>query len=297
MKDKKTTLKKILFPPVWVMIILTIVSTVALVTVFLKGGETSPIAYVVYVLAFYTLVVVSIACGMNCPKYYKSVKQKIYNNKFGNRYMTDVAFKTHVSLYRSLTINLLYVAVNLFSGIWYRTAWFIIFAVYYIILAVMRFLLLRYINKNELGQKLLGELKRSRACAIILLLINLILTGAVLMILYQDRGFEYNGILIYVMAMYTFYITTAAIINIIKYRKYNSPIMSTAKVINLAAALVSMLSLETAMFSQFGAETSPQLQRIMIAATGGGVSVIIVTLAIYMIIRANKEIKIIKVFH
>lgn len=205
--------------------------------------------------------------------------------------MTDVAFKTHVSLYRSLTINLLYVAVNLFSGIWYRTAWFIIFAVYYIILAVMRFLLLRYINKNELGQKLLGELKRSRACAIILLLINLILTGAVLMILYQDRGFEYPGILIYVMALYTFYITISAVVNIIRYRKYNSPVMSTTKIINFAAALISMLSLETAMLSQFGAENEAEFRRIMTMATGAGISIIIVTMSVYMIVHANREIR------
>lgn len=291
MKDWKAIAKKILFPPMWLKIILVIISTVALVAVFIKGWDTSPIAYIVYVLAFYTLTVVSIACSLNFPRYYKSVRQKINNNKFGNRYLTDVVFKTQFSLYRSLVINLLYVAVNLISGIWFRTAWFIIFAVYYTILAVMRFLLLRYVNKNNIGQKLLAELKRSRLCAIILLTVNIALTGAVLMILYQDRGFDYQGILIYVMAMYTFYITTAAVINIAKYRKYNSPIMSTAKVINLAAALVSMLALETAMFSQFGAETSPEAKKIMVAATGGGVSIIIVSIAIYMMVRANKEIK------
>lgn len=291
MKDWKAIAKKFMFPPMWLKIILVIISTVALIAVFVKGWETSPIAYVVYVLAFYTLTVVCIACSLSFPRYYKSIRERINNNKFGNRYLTDVVFKTQFSLYRSLGINLLYVAVNLISGIWFKTAWFIIFAVYYVILAVMRFLLLRYVNKNDIGQKLLAELKRSRLCAIILLTVNLALTGAVLMILYQDRGFDYQGILIYVMAMYTFYITTAAIINIVKYRKYNSPIMSTAKVINLAAALVSMLALETAMFSQFGAESSPEFKKIMVAATGGGVSIIIVSIAIYMIVRANKEIK------
>lgn len=291
MKDWKAIGKKLLFPPVWVMIILAIVSTAALITVFVKGWDTLPIAYVTYVLAFYSLMVICIACYFTFPRYFKGLKQKIYNTKFGNRYMTDIAFKTHVSLYRSLAINLLYVAANLFWGFWYQTAWFIIFAVYYSILAMMRFLLLRYVNKNKIGDKLLGELRRSRLCAIILLLINLVLTGAVLMILYQDRGFEYHGILIYVMAMYTFYVTTSAIINLIKYRKYNSPIMSTSKVINLAAALVSMLALETAMLSQFGAENSPQFRRIMVACTGGGFSIIIVSMAIYMIVRANKEIK------
>lgn len=256
MKDWKSIVKKFLFLPMWLIIILVIISIVALVSVFVKGWDTSLIAYVVYVLAFYSLMVSCIACSMTFPNYYKIIKQKIYNNKFVKRYLTDVVFKTHISLYCSLGINLLYVGTNLFWGIWYNTTWFIIFAVYYMILAIMRFLLLRYVNKNKIGQNRLEELKRSRLCVMILMTINLVLLGAVLMILYQDRGFEYHGILIYVMALYTFYVTTFAIINIIKYRKYNSPIMSTSKVINLAAALVSMLSLETAMLSQFGIETS-----------------------------------------
>lgn len=291
MKDWKAIAKKILFLPVWLLILLALVSTVALVAVFVKGWDTAPVAYVVYVFSFYSLTVVCIACSRTFPGYYKSIRQKVYDNQFGNRYMTDVAFKTQVSLYRSLTINLLYVAVNLFSGIWYQTAWFIIFAVYYSILAIMRFLLLRYSNRNEIGQKRLEELKRSRLCAIILMMINLVLTGAVLMILYQNRGFDYFGVLIYVMALYTFYVTTAAVVNIVRYRKYNSPVMTTAKVINLAAALVSMLSLETAMFSQFGKDSSPEFQRLMVAATGAGVSVIIVAMSLFMIIRATKEIK------
>ena len=73
------------------------------------------------------------------------------------------------------------------------------------------------------------------------------------------------------MALYTFYITTTAIIDMVKYKKYGSPIMSMSKVIKMAAALVSMLSLETAMFSQFGGEMSPAHQRLMIALTGAGV--------------------------
>ena len=211
--------------------------------------------------------------------------------KLRNRYMTDIQFKNHVSLYCSLGVNLLYVGMNVFSAIFYRSAWFVIFAVYYTILAIMRFLLVRYINKNKLGEKRLMELRCSRLCAMILTTLNLVLPCAVLMILYCNRGFEYYGVLIYVMAMYTFYVTTTAIIELVKYRQYNNPILSTSKVIKMAAALVSMLSLETAMFSSFGDEMSPENQRIMIALTGGGVSIVVIVMAIYIIIQSTKEIK------
>ena len=111
------------------------------------------------------------------------------------------------------------------------------------------------------------------------------------MILYANRGFEYHGILIYVIAMYTFYVTITAIKDLVKYRKYNNPILSISKVIKMAAALVSMLSLETAMFSSFGEEMSLQEQKLMIMLTGAGVSVIVIAMASYIIIKITKEIK------
>lgn len=289
--DWKKIGKKLLFPPIWVMALLTVVSAAALVMVFVKGWEETPVAYIVYVLAFYTLSVVTVFCVMVLPKQYKQIKKKIYDNPLGNRYMTDRAFRTKISLYTSLGINLLYVGINLLS--WYinRSWWFVVLACYYVILSLMRFLLVRYVRRNEIGSSVLGEWKRARVCAYILLLVNMSLSGAVLMILYQNRGYEYNGILIYVMAAYTFYITIHAIVDMVKYRKLGSPVMSTAKIISLCAALVSMLSLETAMFSQFGAEMSAQDQRIMIAATGGGISVVVVTLSVLLIVKATKEIR------
>jgi len=172
--------------------------------------------------------------------------------------------------------------------------WFIVLAVYYVILAVMRFLLVRFVRGNKLGTNRLGELLRARTCSFILLLLNFTLTGAVMMILFQNKGYDYHGVLIYVMALYTFYITTHAIIDLIKYRKYKSPVMTTSKIISLCAALVSMLSLETAMFSQFGGEMSAEGKQLMIALTGAGVSIVVICMSLYMIITAVKEIKEIK---
>ena len=126
--------------------------------------------------------------------------------------------------------------------------------------------------------------------------VNLALSGVVILVIVQKKGFEYNGILIYVMAMYTFYVTIHSVISIFKYRKYNSPIMSTAKSISLAAAFVSMLSLETAMLSQFGSEnTRPHFNRIMVGATGAGVCAIVVVMSLYIIVRTSKELKKIRI--
>ena len=289
--DWKKIGKKLLFPPIWSMIVLTVFSAIALAWVFMNGQEESPISYVIYVLAFYTLTVLCVFFSMVLPGRYRQIRQKIYDNPIGHKYMTDIVFRTHVSLYSSLGINILYVGVNILSFFLYRSMWFVVLAIYYSILAIMRFLLVRYVRKAGIGKDRLGELKRSRLCAMILLTVNFALSGAVLMILYQNKGFEYHGVLIYVMAAYTFYITTHAIIDLIKYRKYNSPIMTTTKVIALSAALVSMLSLETAMFSQFGADMAPENKWLMIALTGAGVSITVVTMSVYIIVKSIKEIR------
>ena len=289
--DWKKLGKKLLFPPVWLMVILVIISAAALTAIFVKGLEESIPAYIVYVVAFYMLCVVTVYCALVLPKQYSTIKQKIYNNPLGNRYMTDRVFRTNISLSVSFIINMLYVALNVWSWHMMRSWWFMVLAVYYSVMAVMRYLLVRYVRIQKIGTCILGEWKRSRICACILLLINLSLSGAVLMILYQSKGYDYPGMLIYVMALYTFYSTIHAIVDIIKYRRLGSPVMSTAKIVSLSGALVSMLNLETAMFAQFGADMTPESQRIFIVLTGAGVSITVITLSVLLIVKATKEIK------
>ena len=56
------------------------------------------------------------------------------------------------------------------------------------------------------------------------------------------------------------YITITSVVHVVRYRRYNSPVMSAAKRINLVAALVSMLSLETAMLARFGSREDAPCQ-------------------------------------
>ena len=280
-----------LFPPIWLLILLTVLSAAALTGVFLNGWDSSSVAYIVYVLAFYTLIAATLFCVMVLPVRYRQLRQRILANPLGNRYMTDKIFRTKISLHLSLAVNLLYAAVNAGSFFLYRSWWFACLAVYYGILSVMRFFLVRYVRVKAIGADRPGELKSAIASSAVLLLLNFFLTGAVLMMVYQGKGYDYGGIMIYVMAMYTFYVTTHAIADLVKYKKLNSPVMSAAKAISLAAALVSMLNLETAMFAQFGADMAPENQRLMIILTGAGVSIAVVAMAVTMITRYTKELR------
>lgn len=294
MKDWKPIAKKILYPHGRVIIILTVICAAALTIIFVKGYDTHPISCAVYFLSAYTTTILCIFFAKVLPEKYRKARKLIYAHPIGNRFMTDPEFTTHVSLYASLAVNLFYVATNAVLGFLYRSAWFIVLAFYYAILAVMRFLLVRFVNRIGIGNDRFRELRRSRLCGIILLTINLALSGSVLMMLYQNKEYEYHGMMIYIMALYTFYITAAAIANLVRYRRLGSPVMSAAKIITMAASLVSMLSLTTAMLSEFGGDTSPEKRRIIVAATGAGVSIIVIAMSVYTIAHTTKEIKLIR---
>lgn len=289
MEHVKRILKQILFPRSAVVIISVPVAAALLIHTFLSEEETSPVAYLSYVLSAYSLTIVC-ARMTRIPK--EDMKAALHRNPYVHRYLTDIPFKAHVSLYLSLGINLLFVAMKLFYGIYYRSVWFGTLAVYYIMLAVMRFLLLRHVNRSRIGTEVASEWKRYRLCGVILLLMNSALSGVVILVVRKNESFHYAGYLIYVVAMYAFYNIISAIRDVVKYRKYNSPVLSASKSIKLATALVSMLSMETAMLMQFDTgENPPAFRRMMTAATGGCVCVIVLVMAVIMIVRSTKQLK------
>ena len=287
----KRILNKLLFPGLAVVLVCIPIAAALLIYTFCFGSETSPAAYISYVFSAYATTILCAFVIKHGRSFKERLNAAIHGNPFAHRYLTDVSFKMHISLNISLGLNLLYAVMKLFYGIGYRSVWFITLAVYYGMLALMRFLLLRHANRNTFGQDLVSELRQYRLCGVILMLMNIALSGVVILVVSQNQGFEYAGYLIYVMAMYAFYNITTAVIDVIKYRKYKSPVMSAAKAIKLAAALVSMLSLETAMLAQFGAEEDPAFRQIMTGATGGCVCLIVLGMALSMIFFSTKEIK------
>ena len=289
MERMKPILKKIIFPKLAVVIISVPVSAVLLIYTFLYEKDYSPIAYISYVLSAYSLTIVCARIARIPKGTFQSV---LHRNAYIHRYLTDIPFRTHVSLYLSLGLNLLFAAMKMFYGVRYRSVWFGTLAVYYVMLSVMRFILLRHVRRNAIGKELISELKQYRLCGMILLLMNSALSGVVILIVRKNEGFSYAGYLIYVVAMYAFYNIISAVQDVLKYRKFNSPVMSASKAIKLATALVSMLSLETAMLMQFDAgQNSPDFRRIMTAATGGGVCMLVLVMAVFMIVQSTKRLK------
>ena len=87
--------------------------------------------------------------------------------------------------------------------------------------------------------------------------------------------------------MYDFYLIISAFINIIKYRNSKSPILLGSKAIKVTVALISLISLEVAMITEFGGNDS-QFKSVMTGGVGFFVCLINSSMAIYLIIKSNK---------
>ncbi|MDE6748124.1 MAG: hypothetical protein K2K21_03545 [Lachnospiraceae bacterium] len=265
----------------------------ALVIYVLSNGMEGAISYIAYILSAYALII-SIIGIVDIVKWVRRgienhpIVKKALSIPVLKRYMTEAAFRTEASLYQGLFINLLYVAVKFFSGVYYRSLWFGELAVYYLLLAVMRFSLLRHVRRHK--ENKIAEWRKYRLCGIMLLFMNGALAAIIAIAIRENKGFEYAGVLIYVMALYAFYTIIIAVINVYKFRKYGSPVLSAAKVINLTTAMVSIFALETAMLTQFGGDDA-DFRQIMTSATGTGVCVIVLGMAVFMIIRSTKVLK------
>jgi hypothetical protein len=293
-------LKKIFFLKPLPTVLIAVPSFVLVFFVLANGSVPSAIAYISYILSAYALVITI----TGFPKIISVLKNGFWNlhliralgkTRIGAKFFDNVLFRSEILLHQGLFMNLLYVAVKLVSGILYKSVWLIAFGIYYLLLAVMRGSLVHYVHRaaakgKQPGEDIEGEFRCYRMCGIVLLFLNQALACIVVYIVHKNQGMTYPGLLIYAMAVYAFYAVITAVINVIRFRRQGSPIHSAAKVISLTAALVSMLSLETAMLAEFGAD-QPEFRKIMTSISGGVVCTFVLAMAVYMIVRSTGYLK------
>ena len=286
--------KALLFPPAAVLIVLTPIAAAALVYSMLRLEETSPVRIGSYVLAFYTLVIVCV----RVPKVVRSIGTFKWENKYIQTWSNDPRLRMNITVGGSVLWNGAYAALQLGLAIYYRSAWFYSLAAYYATLAAMRCSLVWHTLRYTPGEQMRQELTRYRTCGWVFLLMNLALSGMMFYRIYENRFVQHYEITTIAMATYTFAMLTVAIVNVVRYRKYNSPVLSSAKAISLAAACVSMLTLESTMLASFNKGTlSQKTIRIFLALSGGAVSAFIVGMAVYMIVQASRKLKSLEVSH
>ena len=277
----------LLYPHLAVIICLLPISVAFLVLSLIYLGTESILAILSYLLAFYVLLVICFRVP-NIVKFFKTFKQE---NKYMQKWFSDVHLRMNVSLYGSLIWNIAFAIFQLVLGFYHKSFWFYSMFAYYVMLGVMRFFLVKHTRKYKVNEETTIEVKKSILCGYLLIAMNLALAVIVFFMVYWNRTFYHHMITTIAMAAYTFFTFTFAIINLVKYRKHKSPIYSSAKTISLIAGAVSMLTLETTMLTTFGANESPLFSQIMLSLTGVAVIGFAITMAIIMIVKGNRQLK------
>ena len=280
----------LLYPHLAVIICLLPISVTFLVLSLIYLGTESILAIFSYLIAFYVLLVIS----FRIPRMIAFFKKLKHENKYVNRYFTDVRLRINISLYGSLIWNVAFAIFQLFLGFYHKSFWFYSMFAYYVMLGVMRFFLLKHTRKYSANEQAEIELKKYVFSGWLLLAMNLALAVIVFFIVYWNKTFEHHMITTIALAAYTFFTFTFAIINIVRYKKYKSPVYTAAKNISLIAGCVSMLTLETTMLTTFGTSESKLLGQILLPITGVFVIGFAITIAIIMISRGTKGLKALK---
>ncbi len=279
----------------------------SILSIYSVVTETIPevISYVIYVAAGVGFFC-SLAIWIKAIKFFVNVVIIPFSktNRVVSTLVADIRLRTVMFTLPGLVINLAYAIFNGAIGIANKSAWCGSLAAYYMLLWIMRLLSVSYARRVYDGSFLLEDRKkikieddeeelekRSRKvhknCGILLALSAVAMGGAVIMLVYGEGGNSYPGFTIYAIAAYTFYKLIMSIYNMITSRKKNSLLLKTLRYINYADALVSLLSLQTALFAAFGSGAGAMIEYFN-ACTGGAVCLMIFALGIFMCTNAKK---------
>lgn len=120
-----------------------------------------------------------------------------------------------------------------------------------------------------------------------LFILNISMCGMIVLMTQASYGFSYPGYLIYLSALYTMYIMILSVVNLVKFRKIDSLILSASKVLNFVAAMMSVLGLQTAMIARFSSN-GEAYRKMMNAITGGTVFCIVMITVVVMMVQSSK---------
>ncbi|MEE0801555.1 MAG: hypothetical protein U0L91_09790 [Gemmiger sp.] len=273
--------------------------TASLVAVSTQREKTvpAPILYSIYVLAaiFLFAAIWAVVLLFKNDSPFQAASGIAHRHILLSKLLDDDTFRIVSVGYGSLVFNSVLAASKIVAGWWFSSKWLMVLAGYYLVLCVTKFLILRNARAETAqfhGQsQFIKEWKAYRLCGGLLVVLSFALQGVAIMIVKEGNGFRYHGYLIFVVALYDFYCLITSVVYLVRKRKVHSPAIMAIKYISLATSLVSMLSLQTAMFASFDQEMTLENQQLMNLLTGTAVCGILAVLGVAMVMVANKRLK------
>ena len=194
--------------------------------------------------------------------------------------------KFSLELYFEQFINFAYGIFKIASGVIVGSAWIGADGIYNFVQALIQ--LFQILRRKRPGD-LRNQWKSYRFCGVLILLMHLTLIGIVIQMVNWNRVEESGEIMIIATAAFAFYKFISSFIDLAKDRKHTRPIDSSVRMLELSQAIFAIFSLQAGLLHTFG--TGENWEHLMNLAVGCLVCFLTVAMGIYMIRRANREIK------
>lgn len=290
-------------PPLWVKTVsflTTIITAIASLLLLLIDCEElffSILSYTLFGVAGISLAYTVYISVLIFPTIKIRTFSTLQKWKFTRLLLENYGFRSVIFAIGSFIMSIAFSVFNAYMGIMNSSIWYGALASYYIALAFLRGGILTYhkgrIRKKNINYK--DELQKAkiyRNSGIILLILNVALSSAIAQMIFDSAHFTYVGLTIFAFATYAFYKITMSIINTFRANKQSDLTIKAMSNVNLADATVSILALQTALLITFD-EGSVNIS-LFNTLTGIAVSAFSIGLGIYMIVKANKIIKLLK---
>ena len=264
------------------LLLLSTACAVGLIWVFVHSLEAWVPAYFLYALSAYCLV----ALCVRLPAAVRSGIAWLSQHPKLTVFLKNEELRFKLGLYFEQFINFAYGIFKIASGVILGSAWVGCDGIYNMAQALIQ---LFQILRRKAAGTLVQQWRSYRLCGVLILLMHLTLIGIVFQMVNWNRAEERGEILVIITAVFAFYKFSHSFWDIAKDRKHLHPVDSSIRMLDLAQAIFAIFSLQASMFHTFG--TGESWEQLLNIITGCAVCLLIVCTGVYMIRRANREIK------
>ena len=195
----------------------------------------------------------------------------------GQRLQDDRRFRIVASAAATLAMNLLYGTGHAVLGLMDGSVWLLIMAAYYILLGMMRFGAVLTERKHASERFVL------RFCGGMLMALALVMGAATAISLIQERAVPHGIVIMLIIAIYTFWKMTMAIIHTVQAHRSGTPLTRTIRNITLANALASLMTMQRSMLVSFQGEATAQEMLLLNICTGAAVCLLVFLMGLNMV--------------
>lgn len=273
---------KLLYPPVWAVVLVTIVGFGGVGMIFWQGWENRPVSGGVYAAAFYGLVILTARVIRGVPKLKKKMDGNPMAQRIREKKKQNGAFG--IRIYGKQFVNFFYGVMKIGSGVYLTSLWVGVDGIYNFVQAMIQlYLICQHKSAKDRAQ----QWQCYRKCGYWMLLLHAAMTAMVVRMIYTGQHRQTSEVLMIATAAFTFYKLTSTFLEVAKDRKHRNPVDSAARMLNFSQALYNLFGLQVEMLWVFGGgETHAPLVN---GLTGGGVCLLVCSTGIYMLRRARRD--------